>query len=99
MVSTRRDASAIDRNGGDKNVRKGLVISSFVLTAALAFGTQGHGRGKSAATAGSAHSNAPAGTPAASADRDKGKDRAEDVGKGKKKGLRKHAAKRRHHKS
>ena len=79
-------------------MRKGLVISSFLLTAALAFGAQGRGHAKPA-TPGSAHSNAPAGTPAASSDRDKGKDRAEDVGKGKKKGLNKHASKHKHHKS
>src|SRR5262249_20332873 len=40
-------------------------------------------------TAGTAHSNAPAGTPAASKDRDNGTARADDVGKGKKKGLKK----------
>ena len=53
----------------------------------------GTGRGASTrvetANPGSVHSNAPAGTPAASADRDFGRDRAEDVGRGKKKGLKK----------
>jgi hypothetical protein len=71
-------------------VRKGLVISSFLLLAALSFGAQGHGRGKVAVNPGTRHSNAPSGKPAASSDRDKGKNRAEDVGKGKKKGLNKH---------
>jgi hypothetical protein len=80
-------------------VRKGLVISSLLLTAALAFGAQGHGHAKPATTPGGAHSNAPSATPAASSDRDKGKDRAEDVGKGKKKGLNKPAPKHKHQKS
>ena len=70
-------------------MRKGLVISSFLLLADLSLGAQGHGRGGAAAP-GSKHSNAPVGTPAASSDRDKGRDRAEDVGKGKKKGLNEH---------
>src|SRR5713226_4027589 len=85
--------------GGDKNMRKGLAVSSFLLTAAMALGAQGHGHGKPATTSGSAHSNAPSAAPAASSDRDKGKDRAADVGKGKKKGLNKHASKHKHQKS
>ena len=99
VVSTSGNDRGNDRNGGDKNVRKGLVISGFLLTAALAFGAQGHGHAKPATTPGSAHGNAPSATPAASSDRDKGKDRAADVGKGKKKGLSKHASKHKHHKS
>jgi hypothetical protein len=42
-------------------VRKGLVISSFLLLAALSFGAQRHGRGKVAANPGTRHSNAPSG--------------------------------------
>jgi len=95
VVSTSSNDRGKDRNGGDKNVRKGLVISSFLLAAALALGAQGRGHGKPATTHSSAHSNAAA----ASSDRDKGKDRAADVGKGKKKGLSKHASKHKHHKS
>jgi hypothetical protein len=79
-------------------VRKGLVISSFLLLAALSFGAQGHGRGKVVVNPGTRHSNAPSGKPAASSDRDQGKNRAEDVGKGKKKGLNKHASKHKHQK-
>ena len=56
-------------------MRKGLVISSFLLLAALSFGAQGHGRGKVAVNPGTRHSNAPSGTPAASSDRDQGKPR------------------------
>jgi hypothetical protein len=78
---------------GGTNVRKGLVISTFLVLAALSFGAQGHGRGRGAATPDGRHSNAPSGTTAASSDRDKGRDRAEDVGKGKKKGLKKQASK------
>jgi len=54
------------------------------LLAPLAFGAErGH-----TATKGSAHSNAPAAAHSAASDRDKGKARAADVGKGKKKGLK-----------
>jgi len=70
-------------------MRKSLAICSLLLLAPLAFGAQ-HGR---AATTGSAHSNAPARATSASSDRDKGKDRAADVGKRKKKGLKKHTSK------
>ena len=80
-------------------MRKVLVICSLLLTAVLAFGAQGRGHGKAAATTGTAHSNAPTGTPAASADRDKGTNRAEDVGKGKKNGLKKHHSKHKQGKS
>jgi hypothetical protein len=66
-------------------MRKPLAVAIFLLLAPLAFGAQ-HGR---ATTTGSAHSNAPARSTSASSDRDKGKDRAADVGKGKKKGLKK----------
>ncbi len=69
-------------------MRKGLLLC-FLSTALLALGPQVRGHGRPAATPGSGHSNAPLGTPAASSDRDKGTDRAEDVGKGKKKGLKK----------
>jgi hypothetical protein len=71
------------------------MIVSFLLTAALAFGAQGHGSRQVATTPGNVHSNAAA----HSSDRDKGKARAEDVGKGKKKGLKKHATKHKYHKS
>src|SRR5207249_526545 len=76
-------------------MRKGIAICSLLLLAPLAFGAQ-HGR---AATTGTAHSNAPSKASAASSDRDKGTGRAADVGKGKKKGLSKHASKHKHHKS
>ena len=66
-------------------LRKGLAICTFLLLAPLAFGAQ-HGR---SVTTESTHSNAPAKASAGSSDRDKGKDRAADVGKGKKKGLKK----------
>src|SRR5260370_41780649 len=56
VVSTNSNDRGKDRNGGD-NMRKGLVISSCLLTAALALGAQGHSHGKGAATTGSAHSN------------------------------------------
>ena len=65
-------------------MRKSLAVCGLLLLAPLAFGAQ-HGR---AASTGSDHSNAPARATSASSDRDKGKDRAEDVGKGKKKGLK-----------
>jgi len=63
------------------------AIAVLMVTGAVA---QGHGRGQAANSPGAAHSNAPAGTPAASRDRDHGKQRAQDVGRGKKKGLKKH---------
>jgi hypothetical protein len=76
-------------------MRKELAICSLLLLAPLAFGAQ-HGR---SATTGSAHNDAPASAHTASSDRDKGKDRAEDVGKGKKKGLKKLFSKHNHGKS
>lgn len=64
-------------------MKKMLMIGVLALVTSLSLQAQGKS-GK-----GSQHSNAPANTPAASADRDKGTERAEDVGKGKKKGLKK----------
>jgi len=63
-----------------------IIVLSFALLSALSAGAQGKTQ---STTAGTAHSNAPAGTLAASKDRDKGTARAEDVGKGKKRGLKK----------
>ena len=76
-------------------MRKSLAICSLLLVAPLAFGAQN----SHAATTGSAHSNAPAAAHSASSDRDKGKARAADVGKGKKKGLKRLFSKRNHEKS
>ena len=76
-------------------MRKSLAICSLLLLAPLAFGAQ-HGH---AATTGSAHSNAPAAAHSASSDRDKGKARAADVGKGKKKGLKRLFSKHNHGKN
>ena len=62
-------------------MKKAPLICSLLLLSPLAFGEQ-HGR---SATTANTHTNATA----ASSDRDKGKERAADVGKGKKKGLKK----------
>jgi hypothetical protein len=67
-------------------MKRMIILFSFALVAATNAGAQGK---SPSTTPGAAHSNAPAGTPAASKDRDKGTARAEDVGKGKKKGLKK----------
>jgi protein-disulfide isomerase len=67
-------------------MKRMIFLLSFALLSALSAGAQGKPQSP---TAGAAHSNAPASTPAASKDRDKGTARAEDVGKGKKKGLKK----------
>ena len=64
------------------------LITISAIAALMVTGGLAQGRG-------AAHSNAPAGTPAASRDRDHGKQRAQDVGRGKKKGLKK----QKHHKS
>ena len=67
-------------------MKRMIFVLSFALLSAMTAGAQG----KTQTTApGAAHSNAPAGTPAASKDRDKGTARAADVGKKKKKGLKK----------
>jgi len=64
------------------------AIAALMVTGAMA---QGRGRGQAAGSVpGAVHSNAKAGTPAASRDRDHGKQRAQDVGRGEKKGLKKH---------
>ena len=76
-------------------MRKSLAICSLALVAPLAFGAQN----SHAATTGSAHSNAPAAAHSVSSDRDKGKARAADVGKGKKKGLKRLFSKHNHEKS
>ncbi len=69
-------------------MKRMIFLLSFGLLSALSAGAQGKTQTTTPATPGAAHSNAPAG-PAASTDRDKGTARAEDVGKGKKKGLKK----------
>jgi len=67
-------------------MKRTIFVLSFALLSAMSAGAQG----KTQTTVpGAAHSNAPAGTPAASKDRDKGTARAADVGKKKKKGLKK----------
>ena len=74
---------------------KSLVICSLLVLAPLAFGAErGH-----TATNGSAHSNAPAAAHSAASDRDKGKARAADVGKGKKKGLKRLFSRHNHQKN
>ena len=67
-------------------MKRMIIVLSFAVLAALSADAQGKTQ---STTAGTAHSNAPAGTLAASKDRDKGTARAEEVGKGKKKGLKK----------
>lgn len=69
-------------------MRKALTICSVLLVAGLSVVAQEHG------SAASAHSNAPDSSRTVSTDRDKGQDRAADVGKGKKKGLKKHDSKK-----
>jgi len=73
-------------------MKRTIILLSFALLSVITASAQG----KPQTSAGSAHSNAPAGTPAASKDRDKGTARAEDVGKGKKKGLRKYKRHKHH---
>jgi len=67
-------------------MKRMIFVLSFALLSALTAGAQVKTQNT---TPGVAHSNAPAGTPAASKDRDKGTARADDVGKGKKKGVKK----------
>jgi hypothetical protein len=69
-----------------KDMKRMIILLSFALISATGAPAQGK---SPSTTPGAAHSNAPSGTPAASKDRDKGTARAEDVGKGKKKGLKK----------
>jgi hypothetical protein len=76
-------------------MKRTIAIFSATLLAAFTLSAQGRGHGAAPAggpqhtSSGGVHTNAPAGTQAASADRDFGRDRAEDVGRGKKKGLKK----------
>ena len=71
-------------------MKRMLFLSMILLATTLNLGAQGKaGKGGSPRqTTGAAHGNAQAG-PHKSTDADKGKDRAEEVGKGKKKGLKK----------
>jgi hypothetical protein len=68
------------------DMKRMIFLLSFALLSAMPASAQGK---SPSTTAGTAHSNAPTGTHAASKDRDKGTARADDVGKGKKKGLKK----------
>jgi hypothetical protein len=67
-------------------MKRTIILLSFALLSAMTASAQGKTQ---STTSGAVHSNAPAGTPAASKDRDQGTARADDIGKGKKKGLKK----------
>jgi hypothetical protein len=70
---------------------KAILALAATLLMTTAFGAPGNGKAKGHQTGNTPAnvSNAPVGTPHASVDRDLGRDRAVDVGKGRKKGLKK----------
>ena len=84
-------------------MKKTVSIAAALILAAVSMNAQGQGKGRGHAGSPPApsapqntHSNAPAGTPHAGLDPDHGRDRAEDVGKGKKRGLKKQTLPKKH---